>query len=88
MTEFFFGGEGLFCFCNTHLHIRKDGYKQETLGQMWGVPQSQISYIVGADERTEKISPGDNSKQKLTPKHERIIRRAPEKYQDQVASAK
>ncbi len=43
-----------------------------------------ISYIVGADERTEKVRRA-NSKQKLTPKHERIIRRAPKQYQDDIA---
>jgi len=64
--------------------LYKDGYKQEALGQMWGINKAQVSYIVGAEDRAEKVRPA-NSNQKLTPKHERIIRRAPKEVQDKVA---
>ena len=64
--------------------LYKDGFKQEALAQMWGLTQGQVSNIVGADERSNKILPG-NKKQQLTPKHEQVIRRAPEPLQDKVA---
>lgn len=44
--------------------------------------QSQVSFVVGADERTKKILPGNK---KLSPKHEQIIRKAPEELRDKVA---
>lgn len=64
--------------------LYKEGWKQEALGKLWGITKQQISNIVGADARTKKVNPVD-SKQKLTPKHEQIIRRAPEPIQDKIA---
>ena len=62
----------------------KEGFKQEALARMWGMSEGQLSYVIGAEKRTTKISPGED-KQKLTLKHEQVIRRAPEPLQDKVA---
>jgi len=69
------------------VRLYKEGWKQEALAKMWGIDQGQISRIVGADERTKKICAGHNLSKlpKLTPKHEQIIRRAPEHLQDSIA---
>ena len=56
------------------------------MGKLWGITKQQISNIVGADVRTQKVNPVDK-KVKLTPKHEQIIRRAPESIQDKIAEA-
>lgn len=69
--------------------LYKDGWKQGALAQMWGIDHGQISRIVGAKERTEKIKemcPAHISESAtLTPKHEQIIRRAPLEKQDKIA---
>ena len=62
-----------------------DDWKQEALGQMWGIVQQQITYIVGADERTKRLPLNGNLNQQLLPTHEQIIRNAPEQYQDAIA---
>lgn len=64
--------------------LYREGWKQEALGELWGMSLGQINYIIGADKRTGKISPGEKGV-KLTPKHEQIIRRAPEPIQDKIA---
>ena len=65
------------------VRLYKEGWKQKALAEMWGVSQQQISNVVGAKERTEKIQPG--CKIELTPKHEQVIRKAPEELQDKIA---
>ena len=58
--------------------LYKDGWTQEALGQMWNVNHGQISRIIGAKERTERLCESHNLKEKLLPGHEELIRRAPE----------
>ena len=51
---------------------------------MFGVEQGQIGYIVGAEERVERLSLSDNS-QKLSTAHEQVLRKAPKPLQDKIA---
>ena len=67
------------------LRLYREGWKQEALANMWGIDQGQISRIVGAYERTQRICTVHKTNQKLTSKHEEIIRRADEHFQDKVA---
>lgn len=59
------------------VRLYKEGWKQEALAQMWGITNQQVSNIVGAEKRMERISNRVGKTQKLSPKHEQIIRRAP-----------
>lgn len=67
------------------VRLYSEGWKQEALAQMWQISQQQISDIIRADERTERIQFNCKTTQKLSPTHEHIIRRAPEPFQDDVA---
>ena len=76
------------------VRLYREGWKQEALAQMWGITHQQISNIVGAKTRTEKLCNRVAKSQigrwyayelpSLTPKHEQIIRRAPQQLQDKV----
>ena len=62
----------------------RGGYTQEAIGEMFGIVQAQIGYIVGAEERVERLSLSDNS-QKLSTAHEQVLRKAPKHLQDKIA---
>ena len=55
----------------------RGGYTQEAIGEMFGIVQAQIGYIVGAEERVERLSLSDNS-QKLSTANEQVLRKAPD----------
>ncbi len=53
---------------------------------MWNISHNQIGYIVGANERTQRLELSSKTTQKLTPTHEHIIRSAPKQFQDEIAT--
>ena len=64
--------------------LYREGYTQEAIGEMFGIVQAQVGYIVGAEERVERLSLSDNS-QKLSTAHEQVLRKAPKPLQDKIA---
>ncbi|MCZ6680298.1 MAG: ParB N-terminal domain-containing protein [Candidatus Poribacteria bacterium] len=70
--------------------LYREGYTQEAVGEMFGIDQGNISRVVGALERTERICVTHKEKgivfnTNLTPAHEEKIRKAPKPLQDKIA---
>jgi len=59
-------------------------YSIRDLERIWKVSGGQISRIIGAGERTKRVGVVRHNS-KLTPRHEQVIRQAPEELQDNIA---